>query len=67
MDIVPYVVLLVVSVLGRMSDQDNDVRLLATQCFATLVSLMPLEVRHGRLYHSKQLACIVGRKNIGCF
>ena len=45
MGIVPYVVLLVVSVLGCMSDQCEDVRLMATQCFATLVRLMPLEVR----------------------
>ncbi|XP_048575409.1 TATA-binding protein-associated factor 172 isoform X2 [Nematostella vectensis] len=41
--IVPYVVLLVVPILGRMSDQTEDVRLLATNCFATLISLMPLE------------------------
>ncbi len=30
-------------VLGRMSDSDNDVRLLATTSFATLVKLVPLE------------------------
>ena len=42
--IVPYIVLLVVPVLGRMSDQDQAVRLMATQCFATLIRLMPLEV-----------------------
>ncbi|XP_078611730.1 TATA-binding protein-associated factor 172-like isoform X3 [Branchiostoma floridae x Branchiostoma japonicum] len=40
---IPYIVLLVVPVLGRMSDQTECVRLLATQCFATLVRLMPLE------------------------
>ena len=44
MDLVPYIVLLVVPVLGRMSDQDQAVRLMATQCFATLIKLMPLEV-----------------------
>lgn len=43
MDVVPYVVLLVVPVLGRMSDQCEDVRLMATYCFATLIRLMPLE------------------------
>lgn len=48
LNIVPYVVLLVVPVLGRMSDQCEDVRLLATHCFATLIRLMPLEV--GAIY-----------------
>ncbi|XP_033118487.1 TATA-binding protein-associated factor 172-like [Anneissia japonica] len=42
-DLVPYIVLLVVPVLGRMSDQVECVRLMATQCFATLIRLMPLE------------------------
>ena len=39
-----YIVLLVMPVLGRMSDQEEDVRLMASQCFANLVTLMPLEV-----------------------
>lgn len=42
-DILPYVVFLIVPVLGRMSDSDNDVRLLSTTAFATLVKLVPLE------------------------
>lgn len=42
-DIVPYIVLLVVPVLGRMSDHNEEVRLLATNTFATLVKLMPLD------------------------
>jgi len=41
--ILPYVVFLIVPVLGRMSDSDNDIRLLATTSFATLVKLVPLE------------------------
>ncbi|XP_032626165.1 TATA-binding protein-associated factor 172 isoform X1 [Chelonoidis abingdonii] len=41
--IVPYIVLLVVPVLGRMSDQTDSVRFMATQCFATLIRLLPLE------------------------
>ncbi|KAG8435264.1 hypothetical protein GDO86_013278 [Hymenochirus boettgeri] len=41
--IVPYIVLLVVPVLGRMSDQTGSIRFMATQCFATLIRLMPLE------------------------
>ena len=44
-DIVPYLVLLVVPVMGRMSDQDAAVRLTATHSFATLIRLIPLEVR----------------------
>ena len=44
MDILCYVVLLLMPVLARMSDQVAEVRLMASRCFATLVSLMPLEV-----------------------
>ncbi|XP_052070007.1 TATA-binding protein-associated factor 172-like [Mytilus californianus] len=43
MDLLPYIVLLVVPILGRMSDQNEAVRLMATHCFATLIRLMPLE------------------------
>lgn len=42
--ILPYVIFLVVPVLGRMSDPDDDIRFLATRTFATLVKLVPLEV-----------------------
>jgi TATA-binding protein-associated factor len=41
--IVPYVVLLVVPLLGRMSDSDRAVRLMSTHCFALLIQLMPLD------------------------
>ncbi|KAF4522501.1 hypothetical protein B566_EDAN002586 [Ephemera danica] len=41
--IVPYAVLMVVPLLGRMSDQDPAVRMMATHCFATLIQLMPLD------------------------
>ncbi|PNY27906.1 helicase mot1 [Tolypocladium capitatum] len=41
--ILPYVIFLIVPVLGRMSDSDNEIRLLATTSFATLVKLVPLE------------------------
>lgn len=41
--ILPYVVLLVIPMLGRMSDIDQPVRLMATHCFATLIQLMPLD------------------------
>ena len=43
MSIIPYIVLLVIPVLGRMSDTNEPVRLVATQSFATLIRLMPLE------------------------
>jgi len=41
--ILPYVIFLIVPVLGRMSDSDSDIRLIATTSFATLVKLVPLE------------------------
>ncbi|KAK7868472.1 hypothetical protein R5R35_011216 [Gryllus longicercus] len=43
LNIIPYIVLLVVPLLGRMSDQNQPVRLMATHCFATLIQLMPLD------------------------
>ena len=58
MGVVPYVVLLVVPVLGRMSDQCEDVRLMATYCFATLIRFMPLEVRpHASVGNLKTSRC----------
>ncbi|KAK9470101.1 uncharacterized protein V1510DRAFT_432401 [Dipodascopsis tothii] len=42
-DILPYVVFLIVPVLGRMSDADSDIRVLATTTFASLIKLVPLE------------------------
>ena len=42
-DILPYVVFLIVPILGRMSDSNGEVRLIATTTFATLVKLVPLE------------------------
>ncbi|KAI8867712.1 hypothetical protein GQ42DRAFT_164610 [Ramicandelaber brevisporus] len=41
--ILPYVALIVVPLLARMSDTDDSVRLLATNTFATLIKLVPLE------------------------
>ena len=40
----PYVIFLIVPILGRMSDQDDDVRTTATNTFASLVKMVPLEV-----------------------
>jgi TATA-binding protein-associated factor len=42
--ILPYVLFMIVPVLGRMSDPDDDVRHLATSTFASLVKTVPLEV-----------------------
>ncbi|CAK1596473.1 unnamed protein product [Parnassius mnemosyne] len=41
--VVPYVVLLVLPLLGRMSDHCEPVRTMSTRCFATLIQLMPLD------------------------
>ena len=40
----PYVIFMVVPVLGRMSDSDGDVRATETNTFASLVKMVPLEV-----------------------
>lgn len=42
--VLPYVIFLIVPVLGRMSDNDNDCRYVATNTFASLVRMVPLEV-----------------------
>ncbi|RKP10325.1 hypothetical protein THASP1DRAFT_11354, partial [Thamnocephalis sphaerospora] len=41
--ILPYVIFLLVPILGRMSDPDDLARLAATSCFAQLIKLVPLE------------------------
>ncbi|XP_013143480.1 PREDICTED: TATA-binding protein-associated factor 172 [Papilio polytes] len=41
--VVPYIVLLVIPLLGRMSDHCEAVRTMSTRCFATLIQLMPLD------------------------
>eukprot|EP01127_Copromyxa_protea_P005411 TRINITY_DN15340_c0_g1_i1.p1 TRINITY_DN15340_c0_g1~~TRINITY_DN15340_c0_g1_i1.p1 ORF type:complete len:1800 (+),score=296.36 TRINITY_DN15340_c0_g1_i1:48-5447(+) len=43
LDILPWVVFLIIPILGRMSDPDRQVRERVTFNFATLVKLMPLE------------------------
>lgn len=40
----PYVLFLIVPILGRMSDPEESVRLLSTSTFASLVKMVPLEV-----------------------
>ncbi len=49
-----YIVFLIMPVLGKMSDQQRDIRLMASQCFATLVTLMPLEVTNTLFYLHKR-------------
>ncbi|TFK42701.1 SNF2 superfamily chromatin remodeling protein [Crucibulum laeve] len=39
----PYVIFMVVPILGRMSDVDDDIRSTATNTFASLVKMVPLE------------------------
>ncbi|KAL7752502.1 TATA-binding protein-associated factor mot1 [Sorochytrium milnesiophthora] len=41
--ILPYVIFMVVPLMGRMSDSNEPVRKVATYCFAALVKLIPLE------------------------
>ena len=41
--VVPYAVLFMVPLLGRMSDQNQAVRLACSATFATLVQLLPLD------------------------
>jgi len=45
MKALPYVIFLIVPVLGRMSDPNESVRATATNVFASLVKMVPLEVR----------------------
>lgn len=42
----PYVLFLIVPILGRMSDPDEHVRLLSTSTFASLIKMVPLEVSY---------------------
>ncbi|XP_060802750.1 TATA-binding protein-associated factor 172 [Amyelois transitella] len=41
--LVPYIALLVLPLLGRMSDHCEAVRIMSTRCFASLIQLMPLD------------------------
>ncbi|TRY73683.1 hypothetical protein TCAL_11089 [Tigriopus californicus] len=41
--VLPYIALLVVPCMGRMSDFDQDIRLLASNTFAVLIRLIPLD------------------------
>lgn len=43
MKVIPYIVILVIPMLGRMSDFDGEVRELVSRTFAMLMTLMPLE------------------------
>lgn len=44
--VLPYIVLLLIPLLGRMADPDAGVRSICTQSFASLVQIMPLESPH---------------------
>ena len=52
-------------VLGRMSDQQEDVRHMASRCFATLVTLMPHEV--DGLYLACKTLCSSSEAHFLCF
>jgi len=40
----PYIIFLVVPILGRMSDSNDEIRSTSTNIFASLVKMIPLEV-----------------------
>jgi len=46
----PYVIFLVVPILGRMSDPDDDIRSTATNTFASLVKMVPLEASNDCIF-----------------
>ena len=50
----PYVIFMVVPVLGRMSDPNDEVRSTATNTFASLVKMVPLEV--GLVFYPRPLS-----------
>ncbi|GAB6025941.1 btaf1 RNA polymerase II, B-TFIID transcription factor-associated, 170kDa [Chamberlinius hualienensis] len=54
--LVPYIVLLIVPVMGRMSDHNISVRHMATSCFATLIRLLPLGGSKDEEFLSSSLA-----------
>lgn len=57
--LVPYLLLLVVPLMGRMSDPDPAVRQLATATFAPVVALLPLAQVDSPCLHALQaLSCI---------
>jgi TATA-binding protein-associated factor len=43
--ILPYLIYFIVPILARLSDINEDIRVLSANSFAHLVQLMPLEVR----------------------
>ncbi len=54
--VLPYLIFLIVPVLGRMSDPDDSLRFIATNTFALLVKMVPLEVRF--TYDTRMYICI---------
>lgn len=60
--IVPYIVMLIVPLLGCLSDPNECIRLLATRSFASLIQLMPLDLKDsnvsdGALMERKRRDC----------
>ena len=45
--------------IGRMSDPNEEVRLLCTNCFATLIQLMPLDGAIPELYQLSEVIFIL--------
>jgi TATA-binding protein-associated factor len=53
LELVPKIDMYIVHVLRRMSDQNDQIRMMATHCFGKLLSLMPLN--YGRDRHAKRM------------
>lgn len=48
LELVPHINMFIIHILKRMSDQDTQVRLMATHCFGKLLSLMPLNLERSQ-------------------
>ena len=62
--ILPYVMFLIVPVMGRMSDSDHDVRVLAATTFASIIKLVPLEagIPIQKICHKNCLKAEIGKE-----
>lgn len=57
MKALPYVLFMIVPVLGRMSDPDEDVRATMTNTFASLIKMVPLEASLARRVDIRPYSC----------
>lgn len=55
LDLVPRINMFIVHVLKRMSDQNDQVRLMSTHCFGKLLSLMPLNMQKDKNFEDEKV------------